>query len=97
MTVPLTGVADQQKITVTLNGVTDNSSHVLASTPVSMNVLLGDTTGNKIVNSTDVSQTKLQSGVAVSAANFRNDTTVSGTINATDVSQVKVNSGHGVP
>ena len=78
MTVPLTGVADQQKITVTLNGVTDNSSHVLASTPVSMNVLLGDTTGNKIVNSTDVSQTKVQSGVAVSSANFRNDTNVSG-------------------
>ncbi len=97
MTVPLTGVADQQKITVTLNGVTDNSSRVLASTPVSMNVLLGDTNGNKTVNSTDISQTKVQSGVAVSAANFRNDTNVSGGINATDISQVKVNSGHGVP
>jgi hypothetical protein len=62
-----------------------------------MNLLLGDTTGSKTVNASDVSQVKLQSGVAISAANFRNDTNVNGTINATDVSQVKLNSGHGVP
>jgi hypothetical protein len=97
MTVPLSGVTDLQKITVTLNAVTDASSQVLPATSVSMNVLLGDTTGNKTVNATDVSQVKLQSGVAISVANFRNDTNVSGTINATDVSQVKLNSGHGVP
>jgi hypothetical protein len=97
MTVPLSGVADQQKITLTLNGVTDTFSRVLASTPVSMNVLLGDTTANKAVNSSDVSQTKAQSGVAISASNFRTDTTVNGAINASDVSQVKANSGHAVP
>ncbi len=97
MTVPLTGVTDVQMITVTLNGVTDAAAQVLPSTSVSMNVLLGDTSGNKTVNATDVSQTKLQSGVAISAANFRNDTNVNGTINATDVSQVKLSSGHGLP
>jgi hypothetical protein len=62
-----------------------------------MNVLLGDTTGNKAVNSSDISQTKGQSGVAISASNFRTDTTVSGATNASDVSQVKANSGHAVP
>ncbi len=97
MTVPLTGVTDQQQITVTLNNVTDVSAQVLPPTSVSMNVLFGDTSGNKTVNATDVSQTKLQSGVAVSSTNFRNDVNVSGTINATDVSQVKLNTGHGVP
>jgi hypothetical protein len=97
MTVPLTGVPDAQKITVTLNGVTDASSHVMPSTSVSMNVLLGDTNGNKTVNSTDVSQTKSQSGSAISTANFRSDNSVNGIINATDVSQVKINSGHGLP
>ena len=97
MTVPLTGVPDAQKITVTLNGVTDTFSHVMPSTSVSMNVLLGDTNGNKTVNSTDVSQTKAQSGSAISATNFRSDNSVNGIINATDVSQVKANSGHGVP
>lgn len=97
MTVPLSGVTDVQKITVTLSGVTDASAQVLPSTSVSMNVLLGDTTGNKVVNATDVSQTKLQSGGAVSAASFRNDTNVSGSISGTDVSQVKLNTGHGLP
>jgi Kelch motif len=97
MTVPLTGVTDVQMITVTLNGVTDAAAQVLPSTSVSMNVLFGDTSGNKTVNATDVSQTKIQSGVAISAANFRNDTNINGTINATDVSQVKLSSGHGLP
>ena len=97
MTVPLTGVTDQQQITVTLNNVTDVSAQVLPPTSVSMNVLLGDTTGNKTVNASDVSQTKLQSGIAISATNFRTDINVNGTINATDVSQVKLNTGHGVP
>ena len=68
--VPLTGVTDEQKITVTLNGVTDVSSQLLPSTAVSMNVLLGDTTGNKSVNASDVSQTKAQSGQPVGAGEF---------------------------
>ena len=97
MTVPLTGVTDVQKITVTLDTVTDAAAQVLPSTSLSMVVLLGDTNGNKVVNATDVSQTKLQSGIAIGAANFRNDTNVSGSISAADVSQVKLNSGHGVP
>ena len=97
MTVNLTGVTDVQKIIVTLSGVTDNFAQVLPDTAVSMNMLIGDTSGNKTVNSTDVSQTKLQSGTAASPTNFRSDITVSGTINATDVSQVKLNSGHGLP
>lgn len=62
-----------------------------------MDVLLGDTKGNKTVNATDIGQTKAQSGVAVSAANFRDDTSVSGSINATDIGQVKANAGHSVP
>jgi hypothetical protein len=62
-----------------------------------MGVLLSDTEGNGIVNSTDVSQTKLRSGQVVSAANFRSDVTVNGTINSTDVSQVKVKSAKGLP
>ena len=97
MTVNLSGVADVQKITVTLSGVTDNFAQVMPDTPVSINMLIGDTTGNKSVNATDVSQTKLRSGSATTGTNFRSDVTLSGSINATDVSQVKSNSGHGVP
>jgi beta-propeller repeat-containing protein/dockerin type I repeat protein len=97
MTLNLTGVIDQQKITVSLIGMKDSLSQTLPNTNVSMNVLLGDVTGNKSVNATDVSQTKLQSGNAATATNFRSDVNFSGSINATDVSQVKLNSGHGLP
>jgi hypothetical protein len=97
MTVNLTDVTDQQKITVTLSNVTDTSAQVLSSAAVSMNMLLGDTNGNKSVNAGDVAQTKGQSGATATAANFRTDTNVSGSISAADVGQVKANSGHSVP
>ncbi len=97
VTVNLVGVTDAQKITVMLSGATDTLAQVLPDTSVSMNVLAGDTNGNKTVNATDVSQTKFQSGAAVTAANFREDVVVSGSINATDVSFVKSHSGSSVP
>jgi uncharacterized protein (TIGR03118 family) len=97
MTVDLTGVTDVQKITVTLSGVTDSFGQVLPNTAVSANMLIGDVNGNKTVNSTDVSQTKLQSGQAVTAANFREDIIPNGQINGSDVSQAKLRVGSGVP
>ena len=97
MTVNLTGVTDVQKITVTLSNVTDSFAQVLPDTAVSVNMLIGDTNGNKTVNAGDVAQTKGQSGQPVGAGNFRNDVNVSGSINAGDVAQVKANSGHSLP
>jgi plastocyanin len=97
MTVDLTGVTDVQQITVKLSGVTDSSSQVLPDTTVNMNILIGDTTGNKSVNASDVSQTKIQSGAVVSATNFRTDVTANGVINASDLSLVKLRSGSALP
>jgi len=99
MTVNLTGVTDAQKITLTLSGVTDTSTpaQVLPNTTISLNILAGDVGGNKTVNATDISQTKLQSGAPVTAANFREDVVVSGSINGSDVSLVKSHSGTSVP
>ena len=88
---------DVQKITVTLSNVTDSFAQVLPNTAVSMNLLIGDVNGSKSVNGTDVSQTKLQSGAVVSAANFREDVNISGSVSGTDVSIVKLRSGSGVP
>ena len=96
MTVTLTGVADAQVITVTLNAVTDSFSQVLADTVVSVNMLIGDVTGDKIVNSSDVSQTKLQSGVPVTSANFREDVMPNGMINSSDISLVKSRVASGI-
>ena len=95
VTVPLTSVANAQKIIVTVFGVNDGISTANLSVPIS--ILLGDTNGNGSVNATDVSLTKLKSGQPVDASNFRTDVTVSNSINATDVSSVKLKSGTALP
>ena len=95
--VNLTGVANAQNITVSLTNVTDSFGNFSSVVAASMGVLTGDTTGNGIVNATDVSQTKGQSGQPVSGSNFRTDITVNGSINGTDVSSVKAKSGTGLP
>jgi hypothetical protein len=97
MTVNLSGVADVQQIAVTLSDVTDSFARVLPNTVVSMNLLMGDSNGNKTVNATDIGQVKGQSGAPVTAANFRRDLTPNGSINATDVGLVKSRSGASVP
>jgi hypothetical protein len=61
-----------------------------------MGVLLGDTTGDAVVNSTDIAQTKSQSGQTQTASNFRQDVTADGNINSTDIALVKSKSGTGL-
>ena len=82
--------------TVTLNNALDSNG---ASGNVTglLGVLVGDTTGNGSVNSSDISQTKSQSGQAVSASNFRQDVTVNGSVNSSDISLVKSRSGTALP
>jgi hypothetical protein len=95
VTVNLTNVSNAQTLTVNLLGVNDgtNTGNVVAP----MAVLLGDTSANGLVNSTDVSQTQSQSGQPVTGSNFRTDVTVNGLINSTDVSTVQSKSGTGLP
>jgi hypothetical protein len=95
VTVNLTGVINAQTITVTLGGVSNgtNTSDVEAA----MRVLIGDTNADSFVDSVDTSQTKSQSGNAVSAANCREDVNADGFIDAVDVSLVKSKSGSSLP
>ena len=95
ITVNLTGVINIQRITMTLHSVNDGNH--TGDVPVSMGVLIGDTTGNGLVNAGDVSQTKSQVGQPVGSSNFREDVNASGTITATDVAQVKANVGTSLP
>ena len=95
VTVNLTGVTNAQRIMVTLQGASDGTSTGDVSVP--MGVLIGDTNSNGTVNSTDVSQTKLQSGAVANAANFRVDVNANGSINSSDVSAVKSRSGTSLP
>ncbi len=92
--VNLTGVTNAQTIKVTLLAVNDGTTTNNLTIP--MSILIGDTTGNGSVNSSDVSQTKGQSGKSVTSANFRDDVTANGAINSSDVSLVKSKSGTGL-
>ncbi|HMJ05639.1 MAG TPA: VCBS repeat-containing protein [Chthoniobacterales bacterium] len=93
--IPLTNVANAQTISVTVFGVTDGTN--IGDVVIPMKILIGDTNSSSSVSSTDVSQTKSQSGQPVTSANFQLDVNASGTINATDISLVKSHSGSVLP
>ena len=96
-TVNLTNVCNAQYVTVALAGVHSSVGGVTPSASATMGVLLGDTTANGNVNSSDIAQTQSQSGQTVSASNFREDVTVNGTINSSDIATVQSQSGMGLP
>ena len=60
-----------QYITATLSNVNDSDGNFSNSVPAVMGLLIGDTNGNRSVNASDVSQTKIQSGQAATNSNFR--------------------------
>jgi hypothetical protein len=62
-----------------------------------MNVLIGDTGGDGIVNASDLTKTKGQVGVPLNTHNFREDVNAGGSINASDVSLVKSRTGTALP
>jgi len=95
VTIPLTNVANEQRLGITLYGVSDGTHNGNVVMP--MAVLLGDTTGNGVVNSSDISQTQSQSGQPATSSNFREDVTVNGLINSSDISLVQSKSGTALP
>ncbi|HWY51862.1 MAG TPA: hypothetical protein VNW72_10315 [Chthoniobacterales bacterium] len=95
VTIPLTNVANAQRLGITLYGVSDGTHNGNVVMP--MAVLLGDTTGNGVVNSSDISQTQSQSGQPATSSNFREDVTVNGLINSSDISLVQSKSGTALP
>jgi hypothetical protein len=97
VTVDLTGVSNAQHLIVTLSNVQDGSGGTFASVPARLDVLLGDVSGNGLVNSTDITQTQAQSGQTVTGSNFRTDINANGVINSTDVSVAQSQSGTGLP
>ena len=95
--VNLTGISNAQNVTVTLTSLTDVAGNTSSSVSATMGVLLGDTTGNGVVNSSDVAQTQSQSGQPLTVANSREDVTTSGGINSSDIALVQSQSGTGLP
>jgi Astacin (Peptidase family M12A)/Divergent InlB B-repeat domain len=95
--VNLTGVANAQYITVSLTNVQDSAGNSGNVAGPQVGVLIGDTTANGVVNSSDIAQTQSQSGLGVTSNNFREDVTVNGAINSSDIALVQSKSGTGLP
>jgi glucose/arabinose dehydrogenase len=93
VTVTLGGLGDNQRATVTLNGINGTASSVEAS----VGFLVGDVNNSRSVNASDIAGVKARSGQTANAANFRFDLNASGGINATDISAVKARSGLVLP
>jgi hypothetical protein len=86
--VTLTGVADNRRANITLANV---NTSLTASAPIGF--LVGDVNSTRAVNASDIAGAKAQSGVSVSALNFRSDVNASGAIGSTDISAVKARAG----
>jgi hypothetical protein len=95
--VNLTGVTNAQVVTVSLTNVNDAAGNSANAVSASMAVLISDTTADRSVNSGDISQTKSQSGNAVTNLNFREDLNADGTINSADIALTKSKSGTALP
>ena len=97
MIVTLTGVTDQQVITVSANNVAGTNTQTLASASVNVGFLNGDVNGDKAVNAGDTIQVRDQSGATLDATNFQYDVNVDGFINAGDATVVRSKSGDSLP
>ena len=95
ITINLSAVANAQRLGVTLVNVCNGT--IAGDVLIPMGVLAGDTSGNGTANASDVSQTKAQTGHAITVSNFREDITANGAINSGDVSNAKAHSGTALP
>ncbi len=91
--VTLTGIADNQRVTLTLTNVQSTGENV--STTIGF--LAGDVTGAGSVNASDISAVKARVGQPVGANNFKFDLNLTGDIGPADVSVLKSRAGKTLP
>jgi hypothetical protein len=91
----LTGVTNQQMLTVNLTGASDGS--VSSDLAIPFGILAGDVNTDKKVNTKDVNRTKGGSGHIVNRSNFRLDMNLDGQISVDDANLVKSFLGESLP
>lgn len=95
--VNLSSVGNAQTITVSLTNVIDSFGNNSPTIAVPMGVLLGDTNGDRFVNSGDALQTRNRGGNVTDGTNFRSDVNTDGFINSGDTTIVRNNGGSFLP
>ncbi len=82
--VALTGVNDQQYVTVSLSGVTSSDGGNGGSGSARIGFLLGDVNQNRVVSVADLALVNAQLAQAVTASNYLKDVNASGTLSVAD-------------
>jgi hypothetical protein len=89
--VVLTGIPDNQRVTISLTGV-----NMVGVASVSMGFLVGDINDSRAVNAGDILAVKARPGPAVNG-NFRFDLNASGSVDGRDLSMAKARAGLMLP
>ena len=94
--VPLTGVTDQQYVTISLTNI---ASAFVTGGSASMRIgfLVGDVNGSRVVLVSDLGQVNAQLSQPVTAANYLKDVNVSGTLSVADKGITNANLTRALP
>jgi len=95
--VNLTGVTDEQYVTITLSNVASTDGGTGGSGSVRVGFLAGDVNQNRVVTVADVGLVNAQLAQTVTAANFLKDVSVSGTLTVADKAIVNSDLTHNLP
>jgi uncharacterized repeat protein (TIGR01451 family) len=97
MIVSLTGVSDQQNVTVTAHNVSGPGTATLSSVSTQIGFLIGDVNGDGTVNVGDTILVRNHAGVTLDNTNFQYDVNVDGLVNVGDTIIVRNDSGDFIP
>lgn len=97
VTVGLTGVANQQYVTVALTAVASADGGVGGSGAVRMGLLVGDVSRSRVVTIADLGLVEAQLAQPVTGANFQVDVNASGTITLADTGITSANLTRALP
>ena len=84
MRVPLTGVTNQQYVTVSVSDVVAADGGIGGTGSVRVGFLLGDVSQNRVVTVSDLAQVNAQIAQVVTASNYLKDVNASGTLSVAD-------------
>jgi hypothetical protein len=95
--VALTGVVDQQYVTVSLNNVTAGDGGTGGSGSIRVGFLAGDVSQNRVVTVSDEARVNALLAQTVTASNFLKDVNASGTLSVADRAIVNANLTRALP
>lgn len=87
------GPCNGEEVILSLYGVQDDQGNTLADVSVTMGLLVGDVTGDGVVDDADLQATELALGQPTDESNFRADVNSSGSIDRTDAGIVRRKGG----